>query len=316
MDSPRSRDQPDALAEGRRIYLGNLTYSVQPAEIEDMLKENGFTEYEKIHISMDPVSGRNPGYCFVDFSDRGDAERALSSLDTSIRSRPLKVGPCEPKKQQKSRWRSDRETTFNRWGDWSGKKGGDDSGVPIESADKRGIEQGPYGAIKHFEEAVATDRDGRRLYVGGLGKMIDQEQNQDEMREIFADFKPITPRQPTRDAPGNYHYCFVDFATVEEASAAREALNGKAWKGEPLRVNVANPLPAKLLDRTNPAKEDGSPSGDNTARGEQSPAGERSTWRKANAGSPASKSNQPLKSLASSNWRQRDLAPVSGGTRT
>lgn len=194
----RSADQPAALVEGRRIYLGNLLYIAQPAEIEEMLRDNGFPEYEKIHISMDPVSGRNPGYCFVDFLGRDDADRALSSLDASIRGRPLKVGPCEPKKQQQrtataataggGRWKSDREpAAFQRWGNWSGQRdraGGDDS------EDKGGVEQGPSAAIEHFDEVVATDTDGRRLYVGGLAKMVDQQHNQDEMREILGDFNP------------------------------------------------------------------------------------------------------------------------------
>ncbi|GKT65545.1 RNA recognition domain-containing protein [Colletotrichum tofieldiae] len=195
MASSRSPDQPTALAEGRRIYLGNLLHIVQPVEIEEMLKDNSFAEYEKIHISMDPVTARNPGYCFVDFLDRADAERALSSLDTSIRGRPLKVGPCEPKKQQASRWKSDKEPIFNRWGNWSGQRvhvGEDskDKGVPIGKIDKRGIEHGPYGAIEHFDDVAATDTDGRRLYIGGLAKMIDQQHNQNEMREILAGFNP------------------------------------------------------------------------------------------------------------------------------
>ncbi|TKW48431.1 hypothetical protein CTA1_10823 [Colletotrichum tanaceti] len=342
----RSADQPAALAEGRRIYLGNLLYVAQPAEIEEVLRDNGFPEYEKIHISVDPVSGRNPGYCFVDFLGRDDADRALSSLDASIRGRPLKVGPCEPKKQQQQqrtttaagaagaagagRWKSDREPAFQRWGNWSSQKdrAGDDT---ADKGEEGGVEQGPSAAIRHFDEVVATDTDGRRLYVGGLAKMIDQEQNQDEMREILGEFNPvaiskrITPHESKRTVPGNHHYCFVDFATVEEAAAARDALNGKSWAGDRLRVNVARPLPDKLRDRTHPKDPAASPAPrDNTVWGERptrsnrSPGGERSSWRKpggngdsagessSNGNSSSSKPSQPLRSLASGNWRQRE----------
>lgn len=191
MSSP---EQPAALAEGRRIYLGNLLYSVQPEEVEQMLQENGFEGYEKIHISIDPVSSRNPGYCFVDFAERDDAERALSSLEVSLRGRQVKVGPCEPKKQKSSgRWGSsnrDSESGFNRWGNWNGQReaGGRDRGA---AAGPRGTpEQGPYGASEHFEQVVATDTDGRRLYVGGLGQMVDQEHNQTEVSQIFEGFNP------------------------------------------------------------------------------------------------------------------------------
>ncbi|TQN65067.1 Multiple RNA-binding domain-containing protein 1 [Colletotrichum shisoi] len=348
----RSADQPAALAEGRRIYLGNLLYIAQPAEIEEMLRDNGFPEYEKIHISMDPVSGRNPGYCFVDFLGRDDADRALASLDASIRGRPLKVGPCEPKKQQQQqrtatatataaagggRWKSDREpAAFQRWGDWSGQS--DRAGAGDDSEDKGGVQQGgPSAAIKHFDEVVANDTDGRRLYVGGLAKMVNQQHNQDEMREILGDFNPvaigrrITPHESKRTAPGNHHYCFVHFATVEEAAAARDALDGKPWAGERLRVNVARPLPDKLRERAHPKDTPASPARDNTVwserptRSNRSPGGERSSWRKpggngsksggdsadgssgnGNGNGNSSKPSQPLRSLASGNWRQRE----------
>ncbi|OHF00909.1 RNA recognition domain-containing protein [Colletotrichum orchidophilum] len=273
-----SSEQPAALAEGRRIYLGNLLYSVQPVEIEEMLKDNGFEGYEQIHISMDPVTARNPGYCFVDFSDRGDAERALASLEARLRGRPLKVGPCEPKKQNRSRWQSDREPAFNRWGDWSGQRKGDGEQreAPARPAGNSGIENGPYGAIKHFDEVAATDNDGRRLYVGGLDSMVDQAQHQDEMQQILEGHKPlaiskrITPHESTKAKGGNHHYCFVDFATVEEADAAKDALDRKVWGTGRLRVNIARALPDKLKDRTTPAD----------VQNDQNAAGERSPWRK------------------------------------
>ncbi|KAJ0306159.1 hypothetical protein Brms1b_010518 [Colletotrichum noveboracense] len=156
-----SREQPAALLEGRRIYLGNLLYVVRPVEIEDTLKDNDFGNFEKIVISVDPVNGRNPGYCFVDFVERADAERALSSLCIDIRGRPVKVGPCEPKKQRQRQ----------------------EPGV-------EGTGDSPYEAMGHFDKVVGTDGDGRRLYIGGLTRMIDQQQAQEEMRDILAGFNP------------------------------------------------------------------------------------------------------------------------------
>ncbi|KAK0381127.1 modin [Colletotrichum limetticola] len=303
-----SSEQPAALEDGRRIYLGNLLYSIQPVDIEEMLKDNGFEGYEKIHISMDPVSARNPGYCFVDFAERADAERALSSLDARLRGRPLKVGPCEPKKQNRSRWQSDRESSFNRWGDWSGSRGegGDEAGrSPARNGRNGGIESGPYGAIKHFDEVVATEGDGRRLYVGGLGAMVDQAQHQDELQQILEGHKPlaiskrITPHESTRAKGGEHHYCFVDFATAEEADAARNTLDRKVWGTGRLRVNVARGLPDKLKDRTTPSDVQN-----------EKENGERSAWRKpryenSNRDNSA-RSSQPLRSAASGNWRQKE----------
>ncbi|KAI8299443.1 hypothetical protein K4K61_010644 [Colletotrichum sp. SAR11_59] len=175
-----SREQPAALLEGRRIYLGNLLYVVRPVEIEDTLKDNDFGNFEKIVISVDPVNGRNPGYCFVDFVERVDAERALSSLCVDIRGRPVKVGPCEPKKQRQRVWGREAEPNDKRWGNWTGQ----------QEPGAEGTGDSPYEAMGHFDKVVGTDGDGRRLYIGGLTRMIDQQQAQEEMREILAGFNP------------------------------------------------------------------------------------------------------------------------------
>ncbi|KAG8407761.1 hypothetical protein J3459_018391 [Metarhizium acridum] len=84
-----SLSQPDALAT--RIYLGNLPYTAKPYDIEEGLGINGLSHMEKIHVSFDLVSGRNPGYCFVDFPDRDADDLALGSLSATIGGRRIKV---------------------------------------------------------------------------------------------------------------------------------------------------------------------------------------------------------------------------------
>ncbi|OAQ96945.1 hypothetical protein LLEC1_04674 [Akanthomyces lecanii] len=265
MEDASQQPQQEDVATSKRIYLGNLLYSVKPGTIEEMLHEGGFGNFEKIHISVDPVSGRNPGYCFVDFPDKASADHALETLDVSIGGRPLKVRPCEPKKPRAStggaRWGREagadsassspaRATTttstnnnsgsgagsgqgFNRWGDWNS---GRDQ--------QRGDRQGPGAALNHFDENMQED--GRRLFVGGLGKMIDQEHNRVEMEAVFADFKPaaigkrITARpDESKPASGNRNFCFVDFETREEAETARVALDGIELNGTPITVRTA-----------------------------------------------------------------------------
>ncbi|KAK4098614.1 hypothetical protein N658DRAFT_499278, partial [Parathielavia hyrcaniae] len=148
MESVRGPETPpgDALAEGRRIYIGNLLYSVKPADVEDLLRQSGFEEsFEKLHISIDPISGRNPGYCFAEFTTRDEAERALDSLPgAQLFNRSIKVGSCNPKSSLSTqpRWGSKRDynPTFQRWGDWKGK-----DEEPVS-------DQGPVAAIRHLEE--------------------------------------------------------------------------------------------------------------------------------------------------------------------
>ncbi|KAG5915995.1 hypothetical protein E4U42_007855, partial [Claviceps africana] len=80
----------DPIAEGRRIYLGNLLYTAEAHDVEESLRASGFDDFEAVHITADASSGRNPGYCFVDFASRETADRALESLDATIGGRSLK----------------------------------------------------------------------------------------------------------------------------------------------------------------------------------------------------------------------------------
>ncbi|KAK4240452.1 hypothetical protein C8A03DRAFT_13260 [Achaetomium macrosporum] len=244
MDVRSETQQGDALSEGRRIYVGNLLYTVKPNDVEDMLRQSGFGEsFEKLHISVDPVSGRNPGYCFVEFTTREEADRALKSLpNTHLFNRPVKVGPCHPKTPAQSRWRGSRgaeyKPTFQRWGDW---KGGDENANP--DSQPRAEEQGPRVAMQHLDMRKRRgSRDKTQLFIGGLDMMINQEHHDTEMQKLLEGFeyvaigKRITPRAETRAMPGNHHYCFVDFSSVEEAERAAKALHGAPFKGDKLRV--------------------------------------------------------------------------------
>lgn len=188
VDTPQPDTASEAsasIAEGRRVYLGNLLYRVRPDEIEDMLQREGFGAdlLDAIHISVAPVTGRNPGYCFIDFTSREAADRALGSLGgVLIQGRPAKVGPCVPKGAER-RWKSaDYTPAFNSWGDWKGSREARDEGAPLR------CEQGPYGAIDHIRD-MRTAAPPPRVYVGGLGKMINQETHEREVRGYFEGHK-------------------------------------------------------------------------------------------------------------------------------
>jgi RNA recognition motif-containing protein len=175
-------EETDALSEGRRIYLGNILYHVRPEQITEALQGQGFGEDEvdQIHISVDPVTGRNPGYCFVEFETKEYAETALERMaGVPILGRPLKAGPCKPKAWvSKDKQARQHRPIFERWGNWNsdGSKGVMLSG------------QGPMGAEEHLIEVVQKEQ-RYRVFVGGLGKMINQAENDKEMRSIFEGFR-------------------------------------------------------------------------------------------------------------------------------
>ncbi|GAB0138481.1 poly(A) RNA binding protein [Epichloe bromicola] len=280
----------DALSECRRIYLGNLLYTVEAKEIEEGLRENGFGDFEAVQLSVDPVSGRNPGYCFVDFVNHDGAERALESLNATIRGRALKVGPCKPKQpRSNARWGSDgRSPSFQRWGD---------EGASPRHGSTNGHDRGQRTSSDHVEEAVGEDS-GKRVYVGGLSPSVDQALDTAEVTELFAGFAPVTisnrikPRESTSALPGNHHYCFVEFGTREEAQSAIDTLNGKVTESGPLRVSVAKPPSNKQRgQRSSPY---------NNKFGHRPRRGPRDQ-----DGPQADSSPAGARSMASDNWRCR-----------
>lgn len=152
-----------------------------------MLKANDFEgRVDGVHISVDAVTGRNPGYCFIDFKAREDADRALEELrGVMIHNRPVKVGPCQPKGAEK-RWRSNAyQPTFQRWGDWKSSGVTNRGGPPYDGEPP---EQGPHGALDHMDE-IRRAGTSARVYVGGLGRMINQKENDKEVRGYLMGFK-------------------------------------------------------------------------------------------------------------------------------
>lgn len=224
-----------AIAEGRRIYIGNLRYQAKPEDIEGLLKANDFSHFTNIDISVDPFTGRNPSYCFVDFPDTDSAEKAMGVLEgKELLGREVKCRPCQPKGSGSGGKPSEAP---NRWGRWSGDKGGDDQSRPTSF------------------DRYRQDFTGMRLYVGGLPRMHDQAANFAEITELFKDYKleaiskRVSAHESTRELPGNHDYCFVDFSAPEQAQEALESINGTLFKGERLKVNLAKGRSNKWRER-------------------------------------------------------------------
>jgi len=180
-----SSEVPSTIIEGRRIYLGNLLYSTTIEDINVFLADNGFAMVENVHISIDRFTGRNPGYCFVEFADKATADDAMKKLEGApLSDRPVKCRPCQPKgnQRQAGQWtraegREDRSAHgSDRWDDWSRPSG--DSGHQLGLAPSNSNS----GRVSTAQE------EGRQLYIAGLPRMSNQTDNVVDMKEIFKDF--------------------------------------------------------------------------------------------------------------------------------
>ncbi|KAJ5787010.1 Nucleotide-binding alpha-beta plait [Penicillium paradoxum] len=207
---------PQAINDGRRLYVGNMPYTAKTEDVEALFIAAKFP-IERIDIAIDPFTGRNPSYCFVDLQNKEDAERAMTELDgRDMLGRPVKIKPGVAKSQERiqnppspfriDRWRQQEKPSF----------------------------------------AKVNSDSSSRVYVGGLPRVTDHAMVQSNIEVFFKSFKVenvsklFTPHPAKRFDPGEHYYLFVDVGTPEEAQRAMQTLNGREgpWGG-PLRVQFA-----------------------------------------------------------------------------
>jgi RNA recognition motif-containing protein len=79
-----------------RLFVGNLPYSASEPEIRQHFGSVG--EPLQIVIPTDRDTGRPRGFAFVDYDDRGVAERAIQQLHGQpFKGRPLSVSEARPR---------------------------------------------------------------------------------------------------------------------------------------------------------------------------------------------------------------------------
>jgi len=80
--------------QGRKLYVGNLSYSVTNEQLEDLFSNYGLVE--KVNV----IEGK--GFGFVEMSTRSEAERARQELNGSdFTGRTLRVDEARPARRQK-----------------------------------------------------------------------------------------------------------------------------------------------------------------------------------------------------------------------
>src|SRR5262245_7170861 len=79
-----------------RLFVGNLPYSATEADIRQHFGTVG--DPMQIVIPTDRDTGRPRGFAFVDYDDRGVAERAIQQLHGQpFKGRPLSVSEARPR---------------------------------------------------------------------------------------------------------------------------------------------------------------------------------------------------------------------------
>ncbi|KAJ9190987.1 hypothetical protein DTO166G4_8464 [Paecilomyces variotii] len=239
--SPFSRSTtnvPQSISEGRRLYVGNMPYSAKAEDVETLFPRDEY-QIERIDISIDPFTGRNPSYCFVELATKEQADRAMTELaGKDLLGRPVKIRPGVAK--------SSNDRSLPR---------GESSPRTEKTAAPFAFDRWQRNdASSHFK---GYSEQGRRLYVGGLPRPVNQPSVDAEIRKFFDGFnveaisKVISPHLSKRFEPGDHYYLFVDLGSTEEALAAMNTLDGRdgPWGGK-LKVRRAKGESVKVDERS------------------------------------------------------------------
>mgnify|MGYP000379632337 CR=1 FL=1 len=84
------------MGNEKRMYVGNLDYSVDDSGLEELFSPYGTVE--SADVITDRASGRSKGFGFVEMSSQEEAQAAIDAVDgTEHEGRTLKVNKARPK---------------------------------------------------------------------------------------------------------------------------------------------------------------------------------------------------------------------------
>ncbi len=81
------------------IYVGNLDYSIDQEDLNEVFNEYG--NVTRVHIPKDYDTGRKRGFAFVEMESNINEDKAISILDRAEwMGRKIKVNKARPRRSQ------------------------------------------------------------------------------------------------------------------------------------------------------------------------------------------------------------------------
>ena len=79
---------------GRRLYVGNLAWTVTDQDLQDVFSEAG--KVDSSQVIIDRATNRSRGFGFVEMASDEAAEVAIKSLNgRDIKGRPIRVNEAQ-----------------------------------------------------------------------------------------------------------------------------------------------------------------------------------------------------------------------------
>ncbi len=83
----------------RKLYVGNLSYQTEAAELQQLFERAGTVETVK--VMKDMATGRSRGFAFVEMSTEAEGAKAIAELNAHhFAGRDLTVNEARPKTAQ------------------------------------------------------------------------------------------------------------------------------------------------------------------------------------------------------------------------
>lgn len=84
---------------GKKLYVGNLSYSTNSAELEQLFER--FGTVQSAEVISDRATGRSKGFGFVEMSTDQEAQEAINALNgKDLGGRPLTVNEARPREER------------------------------------------------------------------------------------------------------------------------------------------------------------------------------------------------------------------------
>jgi cold-inducible RNA-binding protein len=81
---------------GRKLYVGNLPYSIGEAELQELFAKAG--NVETVRVMRDMATGRARGFAFVEMATDEEAQKAVTEFNEyDLGGRALAVNEARPK---------------------------------------------------------------------------------------------------------------------------------------------------------------------------------------------------------------------------
>ncbi len=83
----------------KKLYVGNLSYSVQDQDLQDLFSQAGAVVSARVITDRD--SGRSKGFGFVEMENDGDADSSIEKFNgQDFQGRALRVSEAKPQESR------------------------------------------------------------------------------------------------------------------------------------------------------------------------------------------------------------------------